>query len=333
MQAYEFQAGCASFSGLHRVERPIPSLSPCDVLVKVRAASINSRDQAILAGRYFGGNVARNVIPLSDGAGEIIDVGPDVTLFRCGDRVAGTFFQGWVDGAPPASRAALGNPLDGMLAEYVALPEDGVVNIPNCLSYEEASALPCSAVTAWNALHRTGRPVRPGDTVLCLGTGGVSMAALVFAKQAGARAIVTSSSDAKLEKARRLGADEGLNYGVCPEWGKELSSRGIDLIVEVGGAGTLRKSLQAVAAGGKIALIGALTGLTGNLNWFDFMSKNASLHGVSVGPRQMFEEMNEVIESHGVRPAIDIVFPFDAAIEAFRHHAGGTFVGKVVIAL
>lgn len=330
MWVYELQAGCRNIEGLRKTERPVPNPSNRDVLIRVRATSLNWRDQAIMAGKYFSGAVERDLIPLSDGAGEVVSVGPDVTRFKTGDRVAGAFFQGWIDGPPPEGRSALGNPLDGMLAEYVVLPEDGVVSIPDTLSFEEASTLPCAGVTAWNALFSTGKPVRTGETVLCLGTGGVSMATLRFAKWAGARVIVASSSDDKIERALRCGADSGINYKQRPEWGKELNGS-VDHVVETGGVGTLRKSLQAIAPGGKVVLVGTLTGLTGNLNWLDFMSKNASLHGISVGPRRLFEEMNQAIGAHGIRPVIDRVFPFEAAGEAFRHQAAGNFVGKVVI--
>lgn len=331
MRVFEIPASCTSLNGLRRSERADPRPTSNEVLIRTRAASLNSRDQAILNGKYFTGAVQRDLIPLSDGVGNVVSVGAKVTKFRPGDRVAGAFFQNWIDGPPPKIRSALGNPLDGMLAEYVVLLEDGVVTIPDSMSFEEASTLPCAALTAWNALMSTGQPIRKGDTVLCLGTGGVSMAALVFAKSVGARVIVTSSSDDKIAKACSLGAEYGINYRQCQEWGKELQAFGINHVVELGGAGTLRKSLQAVAPGGKITLIGALTGLTGSLNLLDLLSKNASLHGVSVGPRRLFEEMNRAISINPIRPIIDRVFPFEEAVEAFRYHAAGTFVGKVVI--
>src|SRR6202050_3634262 len=209
MKVYEVKKGSTSLDGLRRAERPDPQPEWHQALIRVRAVSLHYRDHLIVIGRYMGGAVERDTIPLSDGAGEVVSTGPGVTRFKAGDRVAGTFFQTWVDGPRTKLYPALGVPLDGMLSEYVVLHEDGVVAIPPALSFEEAATLPCAGVTAWSALMVLGKPIQAGDTVLCLGTGGVSTHAMQFAKAAGARAIITSSSDEKLARARKLGAWEG----------------------------------------------------------------------------------------------------------------------------
>jgi NADPH:quinone reductase-like Zn-dependent oxidoreductase len=337
MKVYEIAKGCTSMEGLRPSQRPDPQPGPREVLIRVRATSLNFRDQAIVAGRYFGGPVGRDLIPLSDGAGEVVAIGPNVTRFQSGDRVAGIFFQGWVGGPHTGWHTALGNPLDGMLAEYVVLPEESVVAIPESLSFEEASTLPCAAVTAWNALMVAGRRVQPGDTVLCMGTGGVSLFALQFAKCAGARVILTSSDDGKIQRARALGASDGINYKAHPDWEKEVlrltGGRGADHVIEVGGAGTLARSFQAMAPGGKVALIGVLAGPAGDTGAHVLMVKGGHLHGITVGSRTMFEEMNRAIEVNRIKPVVDKVFPFAETAEAFRYQASSTSMGKVVIAI
>lgn len=335
MKVYEVQKGSTSLEGLRRAERPEPQPGWHEVLIRVRAVSLNYRDHMVVIGRYMGGAVDRDMIPLSDGAGEVVAVGPGVTRFKTGDRVAGTFFQVWIDGPRTKFAPALGVPLDGMMAEYVALHEDGVVAIPASLSFEEASTLPCAGVTAWSALMVLGNRVKAGDTVLCLGTGGVSTHAMQFAKAAGASVIITSSSDDKLERARKLGAVAGINYKTHPEWDKEVNritgGRGVDHVVEVGGVGTLARSYQAIGFGGKIALIGFLGGQTGQQEPYALMMKGGSLVGIGVGSTAMFEEMNRAIEVNRIKPIVDRVFPFDQAAEALRCLATGDFFGKVVI--
>ncbi|HUA18903.1 MAG TPA: NAD(P)-dependent alcohol dehydrogenase [Bryobacteraceae bacterium] len=337
MKVYEVQAGATTLDGLRRTERPDPQPGPREILIRVRAASLNYRDHLVLAGQYFGGPLDRNIIPLSDGAGEVSAIGTGVTRFHPGDRVAGTFFQGWISGPMTRRHPALGVPLDGMLAEYRVLHEDGVVAIPPNLSFEEAACLPCAGVTAWNALMVAGRPVKPGDIVLCLGTGGVSMFGLQFAKAAGARVIVTSSSDAKIQRACSLGASDGVNYKEFPDWHKEVlritNGHGADHIIDNGGPGSLTRSFEATAFSGKVALIGFLAGREGDINPLVLMMKGGSMVGIGVGSRNMFEDMNRAIEVDGIQPVIDRVFPFERALEAFRLQTSGDFVGKLVITL
>ena len=276
----------------------------------------------------------RDVIPCSDGAGEIVAVGATVTRFKVSDRVIPTFFQIWIDGLPPKNRGALGAPLDGTLAEFVCLHEDGWVAMPKSLSFEEAATLPCAGPTAWNGLMR-GTPVKPGDTVLCLGTGGVSMFALQFARAAGARVIVTSSSDEKIERARKLGASHGVNYKTHPDWEKEVlkltDGRGVDCVIENGGIGTLARSFECVGWGGKVSLIGVLAGREGKANPHNLMFKSASLHGIGVGSRASLEQLIEAIEINQIKPVIDRVFSFDQAADAFALQASGNYIGKIAI--
>lgn len=335
MKVYEITKGSTSLEGLRRGERPDPKPGPHDVVVRMRATSLNYRDHAILTGKYRI-DLVHDTIPLSDGAGEVVAIGPAVTRFRLGDRVVSTFFQVWIDGAPPKNRGALGAPLDGTLAECVSLHEDGWVAMPGSLSFEEAATLSCAGPTAWNALMNVGARVRPGDTVLSLGTGGVSMFALQFARAAGSRVIVTSSSDAKIERARGFGASAGVNYKRHPDWEKQVleltGGKGVDCIIENGGIGTLARSFQCVGWGGKIALIGVLAGPEGNANPHDLMFKSASLHGIGVGSRATLEQLIRAIEVNGIKPIIDKVFPFDQAPEAFQLQASGSFMGKIVIA-
>jgi len=327
MKAFEVAQGSTSLEGLKRTERPMPSPGAGQVLVRMRAASLNYRDLAVVTGKYFGGPVSRGLIPLSDGAGEVEDVGDGVQRFSRGDRVVATFTQG----SPPA---ALGSPLDGTLAEFAVFPESGLLPIPGHLSFEEAATLPCAGVTAWNALME-GKVVRPGDTVLTLGTGGVSILALQLAKLAGAYVVITSSSDEKLERAKRLGADAVVNYRRHPEWAEQVleltGRRGADHIVEIGGAGTLPQSFQAVAHRGEIVLIGVLTPPPANLNPHALMPKSATLRGVFVGDTPMLESLLRAIDVNRLRPVIDEVFEFDAAPEAYRKLAAAAHFGKLVI--
>jgi NADPH:quinone reductase-like Zn-dependent oxidoreductase len=336
MRAYVLPAGCKEVGGLQLVQRPEPVAGRGQVVVRVRAASLNYRDQAIASGTYPGTPVSRDTVPLSDGAGEIAAVGADVTRFKAGDRVACTFFQTPPSGPPFAPPAPLGSPLDGMLAERIVLYEDGVVAIPDFLSFEEASCLPCAGVTAWHALLHAGKPVTTGDTVLVLGTGGVSTLALQLATAAGAQVFVTSSSDEKLARANTLGAAGGVNYRATPEWDRAVlemtGGRGVDCVIEVGGTATLTRSFQALATGGKVVLIGVLSGRGGDVNPYVLMGKRGNLHGIFVGDRAMFVEMLRAVDGNQIHPVVDRVFPFDQALAAYQCHQSGGFVGKIVIA-
>ena len=335
MRAYVLPKGCNQAGDLRLIERPDPQPGPGQVLVRIRAASLNFRDQAVALGQYLGGPVSRDLVPLSDGAGEVIAVGPGAGRVAVGDRVAGTFFQRTAV-SPLAPVAALGAmPLDGVLAEQVLFYEDGVVPLPDGYSFEEGACLPCAAVTAWHGLMRAGRAGRPGETVLVLGTGGVSTFALQFARAAGARVIATSSSDEKLARAKRLGAADGINYTRTPEWDQQVLSltggRGADCVIEVGGVNTMPRSFAALARGGKVCLIGLLAGREGAVSPYPLMAKGGSVHGIFVGDREMFLEMNRAIDANGIKPVIDRVFPFEQALDAYTTHASGQFVGKIVI--
>ena len=335
MRAYHLpKAGAIEDLTLTALETPRPARR--QVLVRMRAASLNYRDLLVATGRYGKTEVRPGLVPLSDGAGEVAAVGPDVTRVKEGDRVAGIFMQGWIAGPPDESyrATALGGSIDGVLAEYVLFEEEGLVHLPEHLSFEEGACLPCAGVTAWNALTAL-RPVGPEQTVLLLGTGGVSIFALQFAHAAGARVIVTSSSDEKLARAKELGAAEGVNYRTHPDWEKEVwaltGKRGVDHVVEVGGAGTLPKSIAATRVGGAVHLIGVLTG--GQIDPLPVMQKAIDLRGVFVGSREMFEAMNRAVAFHRIQPVIDRVFPFEEAQAAYRHLESQAHLGKVVIRL
>ena len=334
MRVYRFPT-TSSLEMLALADEPAPSPGPGEVRVRMRAASLNYRDLMVAEGRYARGAAPSNLVPLSDGAGEVVALGPGVTRIAVGERVAGTFFQGWLGGEmdPSDHSRALGGSIDGVLAEEKIFAADGLVPIPAHLSFEEAATLPCAALTAWNALF-AARPLLPGETVLTLGTGGVSVFAAQFAHAAGARVIATSSSDAKLEKMRALGAAAGVNYRTHPEWEKEVweltGRRGADHVVEVGGAGTLARSIASARLGGAVHLIGVLTG-GGEIDPALILRRSVTLRGVFVGSRQMFEAMNRMIDLHRLRPVIDRVFPFAEAKDAYRHLKAAGHVGKIVI--
>ncbi len=316
-------------------EVPQPTCGPGQVLVRVRATSLNYRDLMMVRGQYDR-KLDFPRIPLSDGAGEVVETGAGVTTVKTGDRVIGLFSQNWLDGEPSAEKArhALGGDVDGMLAEYVALPEHGVLRFPVYLSDAEAATLPCAALTAWNALFESSR-TRPGTSVLIQGTGGVSIFALQFAKLAGARVLGTSGSDAKLEAARKLGLDEGLNYRQTPEWSRWVKERtagaGADTIIEVGGAGTFGESLKAVRMGGIIVQIGVLSGIEERLPLVQILMRQIQVKGINVGSRAMAERMMTALAQSKLRPVIDRVFPFDEPREALQYMASGNHMGKVVL--
>jgi NADPH:quinone reductase-like Zn-dependent oxidoreductase len=323
--------------GLQLLDLPEPAssdLGPGQVLIRISANSLNFRDLMIASGNY--GKTRLPVIPLSDGAGEILALGPGVTKWKTGDRVMGTFFQAWEHGPVQRSAAgsALGGSVDGTLAEQVVISENGIVAIPPHLSFEEAATLPCAALTAWHALVTAGR-VAASDTVLLQGTGGVSVFGLQFAKMHGARAIITSSSDDKLARAKSLGADDTINYRTTPAWEEEVhrltGKTGVQHVIEVGGADTFPRSLHALALGGTISIIGGVSGFTSQVPFGDIIGRSAIIRGIYVGSREMFEAMNIAIARHQLRPAIDRVFPFAEAPAAYRHQATGAHFGKIVI--
>lgn len=337
MRQWIISAGSTSLSDLKLTETETPQPGPGEVLVRVRACSLNYRDQIIPLGFYMGGVVQTDTVPLSDGAGEIAAVGDGVTSLAVGDRVAGIFFQDWMDGPPnPGMGVALGAPpAPGMLQEYVVLPEHGVVRLAGTLDYVEAACLPCAGVTAWNALMEGPRPVKTGDTVLVLGTGGVSLLALQIAKAAGATVIATSSSDEKLERVKAMGADYVINYRSTPEWGTEaarLAGGGVDKVVEVGGAGTLKQSIAAVGFAGEIALIGVLT-REGDTNPHGLMFKGASIRGIFVGSKGMAQRLNAFIDAHGIKPVVDRAFAMENALDAYAYQSSAGLFGKVAITL
>ncbi len=334
MKAYEIRE-TTGIDAWVMTKRPEPKPGYGQVLIRVRAVSLNFRDMSVTKGSY-GRGLKLPLIPLSDGAGEVVELGDGVTRVKKGDRVAGIFMQSWLAGGitEADSKSALGGAIDGMFAEYVVLHENGLVHVPEHLSYEEGATLPCAAVTAWHALISAGQ-LKAGDTVLVQGTGGVSIFALQFAKMTGARVIATSSSDEKIEKVRALGAAETINYKATTDWEKAVRTLaggiGADHIVEVGGAGTLGRSLKAVRSGGQISLIGVLTGGAGEVNPVPVLVRSIRLQGIYVGSRAMFEDMNRAISLHQMRPVIDRVFAFEEAREAYGLMERGGHFGKIVV--
>jgi NADPH:quinone reductase-like Zn-dependent oxidoreductase len=320
---------------LKLLDAPVRQPGANEVLVRVRAVSLNRRDIYVIDGQYPMGPRA-SVVPLSDGAGEVAAVGPGVTRFRVGDRVAAIFFQSWISGrpGPDSAQSALGGALDGMLTEYVTLNEQGLVALPKHLSFEEGATLPCAGVTAWNGLATRGH-MQAGDYVLLEGTGGVSVLGLQFAVAAGAKPIITSSSDAKLERAKSLGAVGTINYKTTPDWEKAVlaltGGRGVQQVLEVGGKDTLPHAIASLGAGGNISLIGGLGGFGGDVPSLALMGRNATVSGIYVGSRADFEAMNAFIEKHELKPVVDRVFDFKDAQAAYDSMKKGDFFGKIVI--
>lgn len=320
---------------LEQKQFPTPKLGPGQVLIQVEAASLNYRDLLIVLGHY---NPKMHLprIPASDGAGVVKAIGEGVTRVKPGDRVCGSFMQNWIDGRTSQEkiRGALGGDIDGMLAEEVALHEQGLVKIPDYLSMEEAATLPCAALTAWNALVNAAH-LTAGETVLIQGTGGVSIFALQFAKSMGARVLGTSGSYPKLERARSLGLDAGVNYRTQPEWAKwvieQTNGQGADVIVEVGGAGTFSQSLAAVRIGGTVAQIGVLTQSSEPLHIPLILHKQVHVQGIYVGSRAQFEAMNRALEQNRIQPVIDNVYAFHDLPAALRHMQSATHFGKIVL--
>lgn len=330
-------AGGWGFDYLRQGERSDPEPGPGEIVIRMKAASINYRDFLMVQGGYGSRAGPLPLIPLSDGVGVVEAVGPGVERVKVGDRVCPTFFQSWLAGPPSAERfsAPLGGPLPGVMQELMLLLAEGVVHAPAHLTDAQAATLNCAGLTAWSAVVTQG-DVKPGDAVLVQGTGGVSMFALQFAKLRGAQVIATSSSDAKLAKARALGADWTINYRETPEWGKKARAltdgRGVDLVVEVGGAGTLRESLRATRIGGTIALIGVLSGASSDLNLAHVVMQNIRLQGVTVGSLEMFEEMARAVAAHKLVPAVDErIFPWTALREALEALPMGLHFGKTCL--
>jgi len=330
MKAYQIEA--FGFENVKLADVAEPQPGPGEVLLSMRAWSLNFRDLMMAKGQY-NPRLKLPAVPLSDGVGEVIALGPGASKWKVGDRVAGCFMPKWTCGEidDEKAKSALGGGGAGMLAEKVAINEAGVVAVPAHLSDEQAATLPCAAVTAWQSLVPH---VKAGDTVLVQGTGGVSIFALQFARLHGARVIATSSSDAKLAKALELGASDGINYKTTPDWDKKAveltGGRGVDFVIEVGGAGTLPLSMKAVRAGGQISLIGVLTG-GGQVNPMPILMRGIRVQGIFVGSREMFEAMNRAIGLAELVPVVDRVFPFGEAVEAFRYMESGAHFGKVVI--
>jgi len=332
VKAYEIRDSFG-IDALALSERPELTPGPGQVVVRNRAVSLNFRDLLVVKGDYSR-KLPLPMTPCSDCAGEVAAVGDGVTRVKVGDRVAGIFMQTWLDGDVTEAKAksALGGAIPGVLAESVLLHENGLVHFPAHLSFEEAATLPCAGVTAWHALVTEGG-IKAGDTVVTLGSGGVSLFALQFARIMGARVIATSSSDEKLARLIEMGASDGINYKTTPDWDKrvrELTGAGADHIVEVGGAATLPKSFKAVRMNGRISLIGNVSG-HGEVNPVPLLMKNVRMQGVFVGSREMFEAMNQTIAAQGMRPVVDRIFPFDEAREAMLYMESGAHFGKVCI--
>ncbi|MFT5504855.1 MAG: NADPH:quinone reductase-like Zn-dependent oxidoreductase [Gammaproteobacteria bacterium] len=332
MRSYEIISS-GGVDALALNDRAVPEPGLYEILVKVNASSVNYRDLSTIENSEARG-IDYPRIPNSDGAGEVIAMGSGVSRFKVGDRIAGCFFQRWSSGGitPEAMASAMGGPVDGVLAENVILQEEGAVLLPSYLSYAEASTLPCAGLTAWNCLIEQGG-LRAGNTALFLGTGGVSIFGLQIAKMMGARVIITSSSDEKLERAKALGADECVNYRQYPDWDKEVmkltDGKGVDVTIETGGGGTLEKTIEATRVGGSISLIGVLTG--GEINPMGIMRKSIKLQGVYVGSRRMFDDMNAALTLNELHPVIDQRFEFEDARSAFHTMRSAQHFGKLVI--
>jgi NADPH:quinone reductase-like Zn-dependent oxidoreductase len=328
-------SGGFGLENLRLEERPDPEPGPGEVVLKMAAASLNYRDLLMVQGAY-NPRQPLPLVPASDGVGRVIAVGPGVSRVAVGDRVCPIFASAWLAGEPTREKlkTTLGGPLDGTLAEMMKLGAESVVKVPDFLSDEEAACLPCAGVTAWSALCTHGR-LLPGETLLVLGTGGVSIFGLQIGRMLGARVIVTSSSDDKLERARELGADALVNYRRTPDWGKAVreltEGRGVDQVLEVGGASTLAHSLKAVRPGGTISIIGNLGGSSTELNLLPVLMQNIRLQGVIVGHRESFEALVRAIAENELHPEIDRVFAFDEVGPALSHMASGNHFGKICI--
>jgi NADPH:quinone reductase-like Zn-dependent oxidoreductase len=337
MQAIALQIPAFGIDNLRLVPVEVPTLGPNDVLIDLHAASLNFRDLMTVNGVY-NPKMELPRIPGSDGAGVVAAVGEHVTRFKVGDRVTSLFFQEWADGEiqPATGKSALGGSLDGTFTTTRLFPEAGLIHAPAGLSFEEAATLPCAALTAWNALVEKGH-VCAGETVLILGTGGVSLFALQIAKMHGARVLITSSSDEKLARARTLGADETINYRTTPAWDDEVlkltANAGVDHVVEVGGSGTLAHSLRSVRPSGHVYVIGVLSGPGEGIDVRTVLTKSLNVCGVYVGSHAMFTRMNAAIQTNHLKPVVDRVFPLAEAKAAFEYMQNGSHFGKIVLSL
>ncbi len=341
MRRWILTANATNLDGLVLEDAPLPEPGPAEVRVRVHAASLNYRDQIILTGNY-GAQVAEDLVPLSDGAGEIDAVGSGVARWSVGDRVTSLYFKNWNDGPPvPGMGFGLGSPRDGeqgMLAEYVILAADRVAAAPKSLSFVEAATLPCAALTAWTALNGDRpytRQIGKGDKVLVLGTGGVSLFALLLARAAGAEVIGTSSQDEKRERLRALGATDTVNYQTTPNWGEVVFGRtgGVKRVVNAAGGAALDQSISAVGYGGEVAFMGLFTMADAPPNFLPLMSKGASIRGVAVGSAAAYVDLVEAVDATGVKPPIDRTFGFEEAKDAYRAATSPALFGKVVIEL
>ncbi len=328
------EAHAFSIDGLRVGQRPVPRPRRGEILVRIKAASLNYRDLAVLVQKYLP-TLPLPYVPASDCSGEVVEVGEDVTRFKVGDRVMPTYTQGWHDGMPTLelrTKRTLGAPLSGVLQEIIAVPAEDAVLTPSNLSDREAATLPIAALTAWSTLQEGG--IKSGDTVLVQGTGGVALFALQFARMFGARAIVLSSSDEKLSRAKQLGADAGINYRTTPDWSgpvrEATGGRGVDIIVETAGA-TLDKSLASLAFGGFVGIVGFVAGYNAQIPLRAMIGPMVRVQGIAVGSRARFEAMNRAISMHKLRPVVDSTYPLEEAADAFRHMEQGKHFGKVVI--
>jgi NADPH:quinone reductase-like Zn-dependent oxidoreductase len=319
------------------VETPDPSPGHGEVLVRMRAVSLNYRDLLMVQGIYGrGATTAGAITPFSDGCGIVEAVGPGVTRVAVGDRVATLFFQNWVSGPPTLEKlmSSLGSPIPGAGRELGVFSQEGLSKVPDFLTDQQVATLPCAALTAWRALFEDA-DLRPGDTVVLQGTGGVSIFGLQFAHAAGLRTVITSSSDEKLARAKALGADHLANYRQDPEWSHAVRAAtggvGADLIIEVGGGGTIEQSMKAIRIGGHVAIVGVVAGLGGGFNTVSLIGNSAKLQGLSVGSRDMFEAMCRFIELHRIGPIVDKVFPWTEAKAALTAMQGGEHFGKIVL--
>lgn len=337
MKTFEIQQSFG-LDSIVAAERPVPAPGPHEVLIRLHAVSLNFRDLSVIKG-FYNPNQTLPLIPVSDGVGEVVELGEQVTRVKPGDRVSPAYAHKWISGTPDKTNlySTIGSPTDGLLAEYAVVHEDALVLVPEHLTDEEAAALPVAGVTAWHAVVAEGK-VREGDTVVIQGTGSVSLFALQFAKLYGAKVIVTSSSDEKLAEAKKLGADIGINYNTNADWDKVVlnytNGIGADHVIDVGGASTINKSIEAVRIGGRVSIVGILTGVIAEqFNILAVMLKKPTIQGINGGSREMFEAMNRAIAASKLRPVIDRVFPFEQSVEAFRYLDEGNRFGKVAIKL